>query len=99
MNGGIHDAVNLSEKLPAVMRGVAGEELLDLYDRQRRQVAREYIQTQTIANKKLMEERDPVARQAMFDELRRTAADPAAARQYMRRAALLHSLQMANAIS
>ena len=99
MNGGIHDAINLAEKLPAVMRGVAGEELLDLYDRQRRQVAREYIQTQTIANKKLMEERDPAVRQAMFDELRRTADDPAAARQYMRRAALLHSLQMANAIA
>jgi len=99
MNGGIHDAVNLAEKLPAVMRGESGEELLDLYDRQRRQVAREYIQTQTIANKKLMEERDPAVRQAMFDELRRTADDPAAARQYMRRAALLHSLQMANAIS
>jgi 3-(3-hydroxy-phenyl)propionate hydroxylase len=99
MNGGIHDAINLAEKLPLVMRGESGEGLLDLYDRQRRQAAREYIQTQTIANKKLMEERDPALRQAMFDELRRTADDPAAARQYMRRAALLHSLQMANAIS
>jgi 3-(3-hydroxy-phenyl)propionate hydroxylase len=99
MNGGIHDAVNLAEKLSLVMRGESGEELLDLYDRQRRHVAREYIQTQTIANKKLMEERDMAARQAMFDELRRTADDPQAARGYMRRAALLHSLQMADAIS
>jgi 3-(3-hydroxy-phenyl)propionate hydroxylase len=39
------------------------------------------------------------ARQAMFDELRRTADDPQAAKRYMRRAALLYSLQMANAIS
>jgi hypothetical protein len=38
-------------------------------------------------------------RRAMLDELRRTAEDPQAARHYMRRAALLHSLQMANAIS
>jgi 3-(3-hydroxy-phenyl)propionate hydroxylase len=98
MNGGIHDAVNLAEKLPLVMRGEGGGELLDLYDRQRRHVAREYIQTQTISNKKLMEERNPAVRAALFDELRRTAADPQAARQYMRRAALLHSLQMANAI-
>jgi len=99
MNGGIHDAVNLAEKLSRVMRGEYGEELLDLYDRQRRHAAREYIQTQTIANKKLMEERDPAVRQAMFDELRRTADDPQAARRYMRRAALMHSLEMANAIS
>jgi 3-(3-hydroxy-phenyl)propionate hydroxylase len=98
MNGGIHDAINLAEKLFLVMRGEQGEELLDLYDRQRRHVAREYIQTQTIANKKLMEERDMAARQAMFDELRRAADDPLAARSYMRRAALLHSLQMADAI-
>jgi 3-(3-hydroxy-phenyl)propionate hydroxylase len=62
-------------------------------------MSREYIQTQTIANKKLMEERDMARRQAMLDELRRTAEDPQAARHYMRRAALLHSLQMANAIS
>jgi 3-(3-hydroxy-phenyl)propionate hydroxylase len=98
MNGGIHDAVNLAEKLSLVMHGEYGEELLDLYDRQRRHVAREYIQTQTIANKKLMEARDVAVRQAMFGELRRTADDPQAARRYMRRAALVHSLQMANAI-
>jgi 3-(3-hydroxy-phenyl)propionate hydroxylase len=98
MNGGIHDAINLAEKLSLVMHGDCDVELLDRYDRQRRHVAREYIQTQTIANKKLMEERDMAVRQAMFDELRRTADDPRAARDYMRRAALLHSLQMANAI-
>jgi 3-(3-hydroxy-phenyl)propionate hydroxylase len=99
MNGGIHDAINLAEKLSLVIGGEGGDQLLDLYDRQRRHVAREYIQTQTIANKKLMEERDVAARQAMFDELRRTADDPQAAKRYMRRAALLYSLQMANAIS
>jgi 3-(3-hydroxy-phenyl)propionate hydroxylase len=99
MNGGIHDAINLAEKLSLVMRGKRGEESLDLYDRQRRHVAREYIQTQTIANKKLMEEPDMAARRAMFDELRRTADDPQAARAYMRRAALLHSLQMASAVA
>ena len=99
MNGGIHDAINLAEKLSLVIGGECGDQLLALYDRQRRRVAREYIQTQTIANKKLMEERDMAARQAMFDELRRTADDPQAAKRYMRRAALLDSLQMANAIS
>jgi 3-(3-hydroxy-phenyl)propionate hydroxylase len=99
MNGGIHDAINLAEKLARVIHGEAGEELLDLYDRQRRHAAVEYVQAQTIANKQLMEERDPAVRAAKFDELRRTAEDPAAARRYMRRAALLDSLQTANAVT
>jgi 3-(3-hydroxy-phenyl)propionate hydroxylase len=98
MNGGIHDAVNLAGKLPLVMRGEGGEELLGLYDRQRRHAARDYVQTQTISNKKLMEERNPTVRQVMLDELRRIADDPQEARRYMRRAALLPSLQIASGI-
>jgi 3-(3-hydroxy-phenyl)propionate hydroxylase len=99
MNGGIHDAINLADKLSAVIKGEASEDLLDRYDRQRRHAAVTYIQAQTIANKRLMEERDPAVRAANFDELRRTADDPEAARRYMRRAALLDSLQTANAVA
>jgi 3-(3-hydroxy-phenyl)propionate hydroxylase len=99
MNGGIHDAINLAEKLAAVIKGEADDSLLDRYDRQRRHAAVTYIQAQTIANKRLMEERDPAVRAANFDELRRTADVPEAARRYMRRAALLDSLQTANAVA
>jgi 3-(3-hydroxy-phenyl)propionate hydroxylase len=99
MNGGIHDAINLADKLSAVIKRDATEELLDRYDRQRRHAAVTYIQAQTIANKRLMEERDPAVRAANFDELRRTADDAETARRYMRRAALLDSLQTANAIA
>jgi 3-(3-hydroxy-phenyl)propionate hydroxylase len=99
MNGGIHDAINLADKLSAVIKSEATEDVLDRYDRQRRYAAVTYIQAQTIANKRLMEERDPAVRAANFDELHRTADDPEAARRYMRRAALLDSLQSANAIA
>jgi 3-(3-hydroxy-phenyl)propionate hydroxylase len=98
MNGGIHDGINLADKLARVIRGKAGEELLDLYSRQRRHAAVEYVQAQTIANKKLMEERDPATRAAKFDELRRIADDPVASKAYMRRAALFDSLRDANAV-
>jgi 3-(3-hydroxy-phenyl)propionate hydroxylase len=98
MNGGIHDAVSLADKLARVIQRNAAEEVLDLYSRQRRHAAVTYIQAQTIANKRLMEERDPKARWVNFDELRRTADDPAAARGYMRRAALLESLEQAAAV-
>ena len=99
MNGGIHDAINLAGKLAKVVKGEADESLLDLYSRQRRHAAVAYVQAQTIANKKLMEERDPRVRAANLDDLRRTAEDPAAARGYMRRAALRDSLDSANAVT
>src|SRR5215472_13089006 len=99
MNGGIHDGINLADKLARVIKGEAGEDLLDLYGRQRRHAAVEYVQQQTIANKKLMEERDPAARAKKFDELRRIAEDPIAAKAYMRRAALLDSLRTAEAVT
>jgi 3-(3-hydroxy-phenyl)propionate hydroxylase len=99
MNGGIHDAINLADKLARVLHGEADEDLLDLYSRQRRHAAVKYIQQQTISNKRLMEERDPKVRTKNFDDLRRIAEDPEASRKYMRRAALLDSLNEANAVT
>ncbi len=98
MNGGMHDALNLAEKLAAVLHGTAGDDALDHYDRQRRHAAVSYVQAQTIANKRLLEERDPAVRSKNLDELKRTAEDPDSAKAYMRRASLLESLKSAAAI-
>ncbi len=97
MNGGIHDAINLAEKLSQVVKGEADDSLLDLYSRQRRKAAVDYVQAQTIRNKKMMEERDPVQRQAFFDEMRRGAETFAGRRAFMRNAALIESLEAAKA--
>ncbi len=99
MNGGIHDAINLAGKLPQVMRGKASGDLLDLYSRQRRAVAIEHTQAQTIANKKLLEERRPEQRREKLDDLRRTSENIDDAKAYMRRASLLSSLDRAAAIA
>jgi 3-(3-hydroxy-phenyl)propionate hydroxylase len=99
MNGGIHDGINLAEKLARVIHGEVDETLLDLYSRQRRHAAVKYVQAQTIANKRLMEERDPAVRRKNFDELHRIAENPDTARAYMRRAALLDSLRDAAAVT
>jgi 3-(3-hydroxy-phenyl)propionate hydroxylase len=98
MNGGIHDGINLAEKLALVMQRKEGDKLLDRYSRQRRHAATAYVQAQTIANKKMLEEKDESARQAKFDEMRRIAGDRESARAYMRRASLAESLRTANAI-
>jgi 3-(3-hydroxy-phenyl)propionate hydroxylase len=99
MNSGMHDGINLAEKLASVIRDEAGDNVLDLYDRQRRHAAVKYVQAQTIANKRLLEERDPAVRNANFDALRRIMDDPQSARAYMRRAALFDSLQDAAAVT
>jgi len=97
MNGGIHDAINLAGKLGKIMRREADDSLLDIYSRQRRKVAIDYVQAQTIHNKKMLEERDPLVRQKHFEELHRAADNPVQARAFMLRASLIESLQAAEA--
>jgi 2-polyprenyl-6-methoxyphenol hydroxylase-like FAD-dependent oxidoreductase len=64
MNGGVHDAVNLCEKLVQVWRGEAPLSLMERYERQRRQVCIDTVQAQTIRNRKMLAETDPAARRA-----------------------------------
>ena len=56
MNSGIHDAFNLADKLIGIERGEMDDAVLDRYDRQRRTIAVEHTQAQTIRNKKLLME-------------------------------------------
>ncbi len=98
MNGGIHDAVNLCEKLAAVWRGEADEDALERYDAQRRPIAVEYVQAATLRNKALLEEKDPVIRGRRLDDLARTAEDPVKARAFLRRSSMVEALERAAAL-
>ncbi len=91
LNGGIQDAANLSEKLAQVLLEDAPDRLLDLYSRQRRAVAVDFVQEQSIANKKRLEASDPETRRRNLNELRETATDPARARQFLLRTSMLAS--------
>jgi 3-(3-hydroxy-phenyl)propionate hydroxylase len=92
MNGGIHDAINLSEKLAAVWRG-ADPALLGRYERQRRKVAIESVQAQALRNRQILNERDPAKRRAYYDDLRATADDPVRHKQYLMRSSMIQSLR------
>jgi 3-(3-hydroxy-phenyl)propionate hydroxylase len=98
LNGGIQDAVNLADKLARVLRDGAPDHLLDLYDRQRRTVAVEFVQEQSITNKRRLEARDPDTRRKNLDELREMAADPARARQFLLRSSMIVSQRRAAAM-
>ena len=93
LNFGIHDGVELSMLLGRVIRREVSPDILDLYDRFRRPLNVEYVQQQTIANKKRLEEKDPATRAKSNAALRATAADPAAHRAYLLRASLIDSVR------
>ena len=99
MNGGVHDAMNLCEKLLGVLQQGHSADVLDRYERQRRSIAIEYINASTARNKKEIEERDPVARKQTQDELRAIAADPKAAKAYIRKTSMLDALERAETIA
>ena len=83
LNSGIHEAWHLARLLEG------GD--LDEYERLRRPLNIEYVQEQTIANKKRLEEREPAARHQRFDELKRMADDRAKHKAFLMRASLLET--------
>ncbi len=98
MNGGIHDAVNLAEKLDDIRAGRVGPEALDRYSRQRRKAQIDFVQAQSIQNKKSLSEKDPTTRRKNLDELHRTSEDPALHKKFLYRSSLIDSLRAANAV-
>jgi 3-(3-hydroxy-phenyl)propionate hydroxylase len=91
MNGGIHDAINLTERLAALWHGEAGDAELDRYDRQRRLVTLEAIQTQSIANKQNLESAGPAFRES----LRTIQSDARRTYDYLLRVSMIASLRRA----
>jgi 3-(3-hydroxy-phenyl)propionate hydroxylase len=91
MNGGIHDAINLTTRMTDAWHGRAPEAGLDLFDRERRLVTLEYIEQQTIQNKRNLES-DGVAFKANLEAI---AADPQRTRDYLMRVSMITSLKRA----
>lgn len=98
MNGGVHDAFNLTEKLKSVLEG-ADVGLLDLYTRQRRPIAEQEILAQADRNRNRMQERDPERRRVLMAELQAMLADPKAHKAYVVRSSMIEGLRKAALIS
>jgi len=93
LNCGIHDAVDLASRLIGVLRDQEPPETLSGYDQCRRPINIEYVQRQSIANKRRLEEKDVNARRQYFTFLRKTAADPRRHRAFLLRTSLLDSVR------
>jgi 3-(3-hydroxy-phenyl)propionate hydroxylase len=99
LNGGYQDAANAADKLIRIILNKETERLLELYNAQRRNVAVEFVQEQTIANKKRLEAKDVETRKKNLDDLRQMAADHARARQFLLRTAMIVSQKRAAEIT
>ena len=98
MNGGIHDAWNLTEKLLSIMKGEEDESVLDRYTRQRKPIALENVQAQAERNRQLLNERDPKVRLKRFREMQDTANDPEKARPFLLRSSMIEGLRRSESI-
>jgi 3-(3-hydroxy-phenyl)propionate hydroxylase len=94
MNGGLHDAFNLGDKLLKILIGKEDmDPLLDLYNRQRHKICVDFVQAHTIRNKKLMESTDEDVQRSRQKDFLRMANDPVLAREYLLRTSMIDSLR------
>ncbi len=100
MNAGIHDVVNLADKLVLILReGRDADTLLDRYDRQRRTVMHEFVQRQTMVNKQAMEAGNAEAQRQSQARMAAILADEDARRDYLLQQSMYTSLQQERAIA
>ena len=91
MNGGIHDAINLTSRLIEVWHDDKAEGELERYDRQRRLVTLEYIEKQSIQNKRNLESDGTDFGRSLAE----IAADKWRTYEYLLRVSMIASLRRA----
>lgn len=93
MNSGIHDIWNLTEKLrDIIVDGADPDQRLSLFARQRRAIAKSFVQTQTIENKKAMESSNGDGRSEQEKRMYAVAQDAELRRAYLLRQSMYDSL-------
>ncbi len=97
LNGGVHDAWVLADKLAAVANG-GDEAMLDEYERQRLPIARDDIVSQADANRARMNTRDESKRRDHLAELQAIAADPEKAHAFLLRSSMIQGLRRSEAL-
>ena len=99
MNGGIHDAFNLAEKMVNYLNGDANWDVFELYDRQRRILCTDFIQKQTISNKEMLENDDPEKSRKKIESLIEISKDPVKNKEFVRDNSMLNILKQASEIN
>jgi len=92
LNGGVHDAFSLSDKLIRVLVHGESESVLEDYEKERRGTAISFINESTARNKRNLEESNPSLRAKRQAELRRISESPVEAKEYLLKTSMIASL-------
>ena len=100
MNSGIHDVWNLRGKIAHCLKHGHDPAQFGMFDRQRRKVANDFVQKQTIDNKEMMERKgDAEAHRRRFEEMRAISRDDARRRDFLLRQSMFRSLELADSVN
>jgi 2-polyprenyl-6-methoxyphenol hydroxylase-like FAD-dependent oxidoreductase len=99
MNGGLHDAHSVTEKIDKIWQGADYAALFDLYSRQRKPIAEEQIIKQADQNRKRMTEKDPTKRKQSLAEMQAIANDPAKCKAFLMKSSMFEGLAQAASIT
>ncbi len=97
MNCGVHDAINLVSKLYKVWHG-GDFSLFDLYTKQRKAVAINYVHSLSDANHKRMRQTDPLVRRKIMDEFKKITSDRKLMKMYLMKSSMIESIKYAESI-
>mgnify|MGYP003348697960 CR=1 FL=1 len=97
MNGGIHDAHNLADKIIKIFNG-ADIAQLNLYERQRRPIAIKHVIEQSARNRARMQERNSEKRLHSLRELQRKSKNAKLCLEYLLETSMINGLAESNSI-
>lgn len=98
MNSGIHDAECLGNALIDIFKGRGdARRKLAAFDRERRAITHEFIQRQTIRNKKMMEANSADAQKAYAEELKAIQQDPQKRREFLLNQSMINNVRLKQA--
>lgn len=100
MNGGVHDAINLAEKITEIVFESGNmDALLDLFDRQRREICIEFVQKQTKKNKSMLESTDLEARRKRQEMFMDACSSAEKQKEYLMQSSMINSVRESYAIT
>ena len=94
MNSGIHDAYNLCDKFVRIYNDAAdADQMLGIFERQRRKTTHDFIQTQTIRNMEYLSEGAGAQHRKRKEEMERLHNDPNQRREFLLRQSMIQCLE------
>ena len=100
MNSGIHDGLNIAEKISKLWNNSSldFDKILSLYDRQRRPLAKKYVQAQSIENKKTLQSSESNKSEDKYDNLKRISSNKNLQKSFLLKASLIDMVRESDSI-